>query len=590
MSVTATYDCDDFRVSFGHGEGSAYVVTARAAYGRLVDSTFSLPMTLDRLEEAVLLLEGSQTRSRSSREISPEMVTVVRNDAEDLGSELAQALFDTTIGPFYDEARRGAALNGRGVRLTLSLASTPELLSVPWELLYRRPSFLASQRKSPVVRYLEIGETPPPARIEGPVQVLGVVASPPGLPELDVADERARVERALEGMTDRGLVTLDWCDPATPRSLRERLRDGSYHVLHYVGHSDFTPDGDGLLFLIDEAGGPAQVTEAVLTNLLGDQTSLRLAVLNSCEGARTTLTDPFAGIATSLVALGVPAVVAMQFTISDRAAIVFAEELFTSLIGRQYPVDAAVSEARKAVFTEVNEIEWATPVLFLRSADGRLFDFVAEPVVLPLPAPPTPILVEPGDGAPTQGSDGATDTDRAVADADRTPPRKPLRTSRRAPWVVLAGAVALAAALAAFLWVSGDDSNEEQRQQSTPASEPAATVEEGRLEITPSFEEGGSTIEISGDPCPPGPDDALNTGINFWLDSSAPPDPNDPTVFNRDITPIPDGTWAGRIHVPENSSPDADYTVGAACWATYGDGSSANFFEYSRVQFDVIES
>lgn len=34
--------------------------------------------------------------------------------------------------------------------------------------------------------------------------------------------------------------------------------------------------------------------------LLGDQTSLRLVALNSCNRARTTLTDPFGGIATSL--------------------------------------------------------------------------------------------------------------------------------------------------------------------------------------------------------------------------------------------------------------------------------------------------
>ncbi len=74
----------------------------------------------------------------------------------------------------------------------------------------------------------------------------------------------------------------------------------------------------------------------------GDQTVLRLVVLNSCEGARTTLTDPYAGVATTLVRLGVPAVVAMQFEISDEAAIVFAEELYTNLIGRQDPIDAAV--------------------------------------------------------------------------------------------------------------------------------------------------------------------------------------------------------------------------------------------------------
>ena len=66
--------------------------------------------------------------------------------------------------------------------------------------------------------------------------------------------------------------------------MREQLRDGSYHILHFIGHSDFTDAGEGLLFLEDDSGAAAQVTEAVLTNLLGDQVSLRLVILNSCEG------------------------------------------------------------------------------------------------------------------------------------------------------------------------------------------------------------------------------------------------------------------------------------------------------------------
>ena len=142
------------------------------------------------------------------------------------------------------------------------------------------------------------------------------------------------------------------------------------------------------------------MTESMLSMLLGDQTSLRLVVLNSCKAARTTLTDPYGGIATTLVAMGVPAVVAMQFSISDEAAIVFAEELFTSLIGRQYPVDAAVAEARKAVFMKVSEVEWATPVLFLRTDDGLLFNFTAEPTHLPLVKPPERIVVDADRSAP----------------------------------------------------------------------------------------------------------------------------------------------------------------------------------------------
>ena len=55
-----------------------------------------------------------------------------------------------------------------------------------------------------------------------------------------------------------------------------------------------------------------------------DHRSLRLAVLNSCEGARATAADPFSGTAQSLVQQGIPAVVAMQFEITDEAAITFA--------------------------------------------------------------------------------------------------------------------------------------------------------------------------------------------------------------------------------------------------------------------------
>jgi Tol biopolymer transport system component len=39
-----------------------------------------------------------------------------------------------------------------------------------------------------------------------------------------------------------------------------------------------------------------------------------------------------------------------------------------------YPVDASLAEARKAMFAQGHEVEWATPVLYTRSAEGRVFD------------------------------------------------------------------------------------------------------------------------------------------------------------------------------------------------------------------------
>lgn len=439
-----TYDCDDLTLTFTRGDDGAFSVRAVDTRGRSAASTFRIPLTRDQLEDRVVELGRSVTR-----EIQPAGSETVQASAEELGRQLGDALFDTTLGPFYEQARRDAAADNRGLRLTLSLADVPELLSVPWELLYRRPSFLASQRRSPVVRYLEVGELPGAQRIEGAVRVLGVVASPTGVPALDVADERRRVEDALADMIGRGLVELVWCDPATPRLLRQALRDGTFHVLHFVGHSDFTPAGEGLVYLTDDDGAPAPVTETVLTNLLGDQTSLRLAVINSCKGARTTLTDPYAGIATSLVALGIPAVIAMQFSISDRAAIVFAEELFTSLIGRQYPVDAAVAEARKAVLTEVSELEWATPVLFMRSEDGQLFDFATSPTAIPLRVEPTAIVADdPSRAAAATPAPAPEPTaPEPTAPAGAPPAVTPNEPRRRRPLTALVASAAAGAAL-----------------------------------------------------------------------------------------------------------------------------------------------
>ncbi len=78
----------------------------------------------------------------------------------------------------------------------------------------------------------------------------------------------------------------------------------------------------------------------------------------------------------------------MQFEITDPAAIAFTSELYAA-VADGYPVDAALSQARQAIYTDVSEIEWATPVLYLRAADGRIFDVAPTPPMAPRrPAPP----------------------------------------------------------------------------------------------------------------------------------------------------------------------------------------------------------
>ena len=117
------------------------------------------------------------------------------------------------------------------------------------------------------------------------------------------------------------------------------------------------------------------------------------------EGSIVAPDDPFAGLATSIVQRGIPAVIAMQFAITDAAAIVFAEGFYEALAAG-YPVDAALGAARMAILTDENDVEWATPVLFMRVPDGRIFDIEGdgrEKAGLELELSPEPAVCSPGE-------------------------------------------------------------------------------------------------------------------------------------------------------------------------------------------------
>ena len=65
-----------------------------------------------------------------------------------------------------------------------------------------------------------------------------------------------------------------------------------------------------------------------------------------------------------------PAVVAMQFAVSDTAAIEFAGRFYAA-VTHGWSVDRAVGDARRQLADHSSE--WATPVVHLRG-DGILFD------------------------------------------------------------------------------------------------------------------------------------------------------------------------------------------------------------------------
>jgi hypothetical protein len=218
------------------------------------------------------------------------------------------------------------------------------------------------------------------------LRILGMVVSPRDQRPLDMEREKQRVERAVENLQTRGLVELEWLPGQTWRDLQEAMWGGPWHIFHFIGHGGFDANTDeGFIALADSEGRTNCLSATLLGRLLDDHTALRLALLNSCEGAKGSKLDIFSSTASVLVRRGIPAALAMQYEITDRAAIEFAR-MFYKALATGMPVDGAVVEGRKAISLAVtNTIEWGTPVLYMRASDGVLFDMA---LTQPVEAPP----------------------------------------------------------------------------------------------------------------------------------------------------------------------------------------------------------
>ncbi|NUP47482.1 MAG: CHAT domain-containing protein, partial [Catenulispora sp.] len=275
---------------------------------------------------------------------------------------------------------RRAQAAGADVRLALRIRP-PELAALPWEYLFDaredRREFLG--RSCMVTRSSGDLRTVPPLPVAGPLRVLAMVAVPGDQAELDVERERAYLEQALAPMRAAGRLELAWV-PATKAALLSATQRQRWHIVHYIGHGDFDAvTGAGrLAFAADDGADTDWVTARQLAAVLGAHPTLRLVVLNACQSSAAGTEDGQAGLAAALVHAGLAAVVAMQFPITDDAAPVFGREFYGALAAGE-PVDRCVRAGRAAI-TLANDasLEWGTPVLHLRSADGLLFAMEAE--------------------------------------------------------------------------------------------------------------------------------------------------------------------------------------------------------------------
>jgi hypothetical protein len=290
---------------------------------------FSTPFEALELENFLLRIGRPRRVVRSMD--APETRAI-----KSFGERLYRALFHDDLRVSLERSLSEAAAMDSGLRLRLRLSDVPELAELPWEFLYdkSRNRFVCLSDRTPLVRFLEVPDPPRPLRVSPPLRVLVMISSPrdPHLAQLDVEQEWAKLQGVLGTLEQAGLVRLERLEAATLAALRQRLRRDDWHVFHFIGHGGFdTQAQDGLLVLEDSAGSSRLVTAQTLGVPLHNHDPLRLVVLNACEGARSNPTDPFAGTAQTLIQQGIPAVVAMQFEITDAAAIAFTSEMYAAV-------------------------------------------------------------------------------------------------------------------------------------------------------------------------------------------------------------------------------------------------------------------
>jgi uncharacterized RDD family membrane protein YckC len=408
---------------------------------------FELPFS----EQDLQAITAAVSRPRSSRR---RIETEESAQAREFGKGLFDLVFQGRArDALISSLAHAQSVEDRGLRVMLQLDGAPALRNVPWELLWDRPDFMSISAYTPVLRYVDPSQRRPPVEVPHPLRILGMVSSPGDAAPLDVEGEKEQLESACERLKGSGLLEIEWVDEANLSGLLDCLKSGTrYHIFHFMGHGDFDEQAeDGVLLFEGQAGRSQRVPGARLGTIMRDHHTLRLAIINACEGAR--IANDSSGVASSLMESGLPAVIAMQFEISDVAAISFARCFYGSL-ARGNAIDTALADARLGMFADNHALEWATPVMFTSVDDGRLFKLQTTPAEaqasarrLPPPAPPDSDAKSVKPAAtehtprPPESAPGAARAPRVPVVEPDSPPQGVAKGSRvgRESWPVYAG-------------------------------------------------------------------------------------------------------------------------------------------------------
>jgi CHAT domain-containing protein len=398
---------DVFKIRVVKTGDAECMVFAESAVGK---SPPGLPLRVEKLAQSMGPFHKEMSRTANTRradfsdigmardEKAPPADAATREDERDertqarksdlkitqeVGTSLFEFLFSREIDQLFRDTmdRSFAADEALPIRL---LVESPQLSSLPWEALYdeRTQGFLSLSRQTPLIRAVRRDIAKLSRNRKPLLRILGMVARPSdmanfSLGHIDAEGEQLEMRNAMKDLEEQQKVELHWTVSGRQADLEDAVIRPNprtpWNIFHFIGHGGFdAAAGMGYLVVQEEAGTKADVLYPEdLRNILVGPNGPQLVVLNSCKGAFTSSGDLFSSVAADLALAGVPAVVAMQFVVSDEMAKAFSRKFYECLtkgdsIGTALAITRTFLKKRK--FTE-----WVAPVLYLGSDDSPIF-------------------------------------------------------------------------------------------------------------------------------------------------------------------------------------------------------------------------
>ncbi len=184
---------------------------------------------------------------------------------------------------------------------------------------------------------------------------------------LNTRHEENLILTALSDAKLSDLVQVEFAPNSSLETIATFLEDVNPHILHFVGHGSFAESADtGFVLMEDPSGQQLQVPNRDFVLLLQQHArALRFLFLSACQSAVNSRNNAYADLAPRLLQVGIPAMVAMQFSVLNQSAMHFGSTLYKAISSGKSLFEAMTTARGLLSRSGVNTVDFATPVLYL---------------------------------------------------------------------------------------------------------------------------------------------------------------------------------------------------------------------------------